>query len=379
MDATTLTSPGPAARPPATPADAVVDARPILRRTEHNPWDRTEQVRSRLYRLVEATCRKLGFEALVLESDPYVHPAWVKVESWKPACNGALTMRSAMTVTIAAVPYHRYETLYSVKWEKLGRCGSVDHLYAFGEREIRQMMHFLWAAPSVGFVGDEVESILSPVQLRTEWWQLWRPRNKPAALRKDWLQIGAGWLILTGILLLMVGCFQTAELQYDASYVEEDTTAVLLPLDTMTVAPSGDRVGPAVPADTVTTVLVDTPAAVTPEPTESVIHARSDVTGRLDDLDPTFNVSGAPFDLWTYYGRAGERIVVTLQSSAFPLSLELGQTGAEQWVSLATGNTSNDLLRSQLEMTVPVDGAYHIVVASRDPALRGDYTLRVDN
>ena len=95
------TSPMVDAKALGTSPVAVVDARPILRRTENNPWDRIEQIRSQVDHLIEESCRKLGFEALVLESDPYVHPAWVKVESWKPARDGALTMRASMTVRVA--------------------------------------------------------------------------------------------------------------------------------------------------------------------------------------------------------------------------------------------------------------------------------------
>ena len=278
------TSPMVDAKAIGTSPVAVVDARPILRRTENNPWDRIEQIRSRLYHLIEESCRKLGFEALVLESDPYVHPAWVTVESWKPARDGALTMRAAMTVTIVAVPYHRYEAVYRVDWRKLGRSGFVDHLFAFGGRQVTQMLNFLWTEPSIPIVGDPVEPILDLVQLRIKWWQSWKPKNKPVALRTDLAQIGAGWLILAGTLLMGVGFVRFAV------KAGEESLAWAVPTYMAVAA----LVSPA-PSDTPPAfALADTTAAASPVWAEPLLFARSPENGLLDRSDRT--QTRAPFE-----------------------------------------------------------------------------------
>src|SRR6185436_15960525 len=92
---------------PTTPD--CVDVRPILTRSADNAWERTEQVRTELYLLLERLCRARGMEALVLQSNRYVHPAWVRFESWIPIDEPGVTARAAMTVTISTVPYHRFE------------------------------------------------------------------------------------------------------------------------------------------------------------------------------------------------------------------------------------------------------------------------------
>src|SRR3954468_5172010 len=111
-----------------SPPAQLLDARPILSRKASNVWEHTEQKRDQLRMLIEGICRAEGLEALVLQSHPYVHPAWVKFESWVPADDRSLTKRSWMTVTINAKPYHKFEAEFEIEWERGGRKGKIGNL-----------------------------------------------------------------------------------------------------------------------------------------------------------------------------------------------------------------------------------------------------------
>ncbi|HEU4455094.1 MAG TPA: hypothetical protein VFR81_18670 [Longimicrobium sp.] len=362
---------------------SVVDARPILRRTEDNLWDRTERLRSQLYHLIEATCLKLGFEALVLQSDPYDHPAWVKVESWKPEREGALTARSSMTVSITAMPYHLYEAVYRVEWEKQGRQGASDHLYAFREHEVDRMLRFLVKSPDVPIFGSgEAKWILGSVQLRTEWWQFWKPRNKVAALRPDFARGGSAALLAVGSVMTLGGLASTTDEPGDYGYGEAvfDTTAVAV--DTSTVPYFLDTMGStAVPTDTVAlTAPLDTLMAPAVDVSGGWLSAGQEATGYLGNAnDQKFADTQAPYAEWRYYAPAGERIAVTMRSNAFEPFLVLGQVRDQQWTTLATPDSAYvGGPESRVEVVLPAGGEYVIAAGSRYPAQTGSYTILVD-
>lgn len=189
----------------STPESGSIDARPILFRSEENAWERTEQIRARLYHLIEDTCRNRGIEALVLESDPYIHPAWVKFESWLPAGKGGVTARAEMTVTITTMPYHRYESIYKVEWQKHGRHGAMEKLYEFGECEVAAMIDWLLSLPKISVWSNQVKRILDPVQLRQRWWDALKPFNEVVAIRRDWPRNVSLVLAGTGALLVLFG------------------------------------------------------------------------------------------------------------------------------------------------------------------------------
>ncbi len=104
----------PDAPSPAPIAPDAVDARPILARNSSNVWEATEAIRTRLLGWIEDECRVRGIDALVLQSPPYLHPAWVKFECWVPCSDPTLTRRSSMLITITAMPYHKFTAVYAV-------------------------------------------------------------------------------------------------------------------------------------------------------------------------------------------------------------------------------------------------------------------------
>lgn len=336
-----------------------VDARPILPRSDTNLWERTEEVRTELLRQVEETCREHGMEALVLQSDPYVHPAWVKFECWMPHGDRALTARASITVTITAMPYHRFEAVYKVEWEKQGRRGVVDQIHTFGEREVRAMVEYLCAEPR-GVMGavlrNRVNAILRPMQLRQIGWHFWKPVNKIRVLRRDWLPIGSLAALAVGGVLLAYGPSVEESSGYTTGVTASDRFEML---DTM--APFGS-------------------SGLLPDRTPDVpaIFAGQDLTLTLDRDDPRFD-GGAHFEAWSYLAYAGERFVVTMRSDDLDTKLYLGQMQQGEFVLLDENDDYGGESHSRLEVTASAAGEYLILASSYRADNTGTYALRIDS
>src|SRR5262245_37602161 len=181
------------------------DQRPILPRSAENAWQKCEVVRAQLYAQIEEVCRAKHIEALILQSNPFAHPIWVKFESWAPIEGPALTARQSMTVKITPMPFRRFETIYAVEWEKHGQSGELGQLHRFGTAEIAKMLDLLCAQPATQMTRRRVRAILKPHQVRISPLQLWRPRNRITAIRRDYLKIAAWLSTVVGIVLLAAG------------------------------------------------------------------------------------------------------------------------------------------------------------------------------
>lgn len=160
----------------------LIDARPILPRTQDGIWARSEAERDRVYAAFESAARTAGYDALILKSGPFVQPAWVRFEAWVPrSADRALTERAAAVVTIEAKPYHRFEFEYKVDMFRRERTDLFPHLHRFGPQDAGEVVRYL-----VGR-GPRPRYLLQN-QLRQTVFQVWKPRNKFVALRRHWLE-----------------------------------------------------------------------------------------------------------------------------------------------------------------------------------------------
>ena len=101
------------------------------------------------------------------------------------------------------------------------------------------------------------------------------------------------------------------------------------------------------------------------------------VEGELDAGDPEAR-DGSYFELWTYRGRAGERIVVTLRSDDFDAFLGWGRLEGSEWTAIDTDDDSGGGTDSRLEVTLDATGVYHIRANSLFEGETGRYTLTVE-
>lgn len=127
-------------------------------------------------------------------------------------------------------------------------------------------------------------------------------------------------------------------------------------------------------AYTLTVTERPAPAAeANPQP----ITAGRDVQGRLEDTDPVME-DDSFYDYYTYRGRAGERLTITMESDDFDAFLAFGRLEGTTFEEIATNDDGPNGTGSQIEVTLPSDGTYVIRANSLSGGSTGAYTLRVN-
>jgi len=109
-----------------------------------------------------------------------------------------------------------------------------------------------------------------------------------------------------------------------------------------------------------------------PSPEQKVILQQE---GDLNDGDSVLPSDQSIYDEHTFEGREGQVVTVTLESSDFDTYLAVFSPTGEllgEHDDLTQKNTN-----SQLTITLPVPGAYRVIVNSYDKTGRGQYSLKV--
>jgi hypothetical protein len=83
-------------------------------------------------------------------------------------------------------------------------------------------------------------------------------------------------------------------------------------------------------------------------------------------------------DTYSYQGRAGETLVITLTSTDFDAQLNFGRVNLGECMELNSDDDGGEGTNSRLTVTLAEDGEYHVHVGSSDAGGRGRYTLRVE-
>jgi hypothetical protein len=177
---------------------ALRNVQPVLERRSDSIWARVEQTRDMICDALRHSCENEGFDALVIKSPPFAHPAWVKLECWIPKnseLGQALTERGSVVVTIKAKEFHRYELEYSVELHDRGWSKTYPCLRNFDPIHAAQIARFLLVR------GPEPE--LANLELRLEPSAVWMPANNVNVLRTDWLRLSPIVLIVLGITFLL--------------------------------------------------------------------------------------------------------------------------------------------------------------------------------
>lgn len=109
------------------------------------------------------------------------------------------------------------------------------------------------------------------------------------------------------------------------------------------------------------------------------LAAGSSVAGELDDSDPKMHDS-TPYELWTYVGRSGETIRITLRSDDFDAFVSIGTVTNGVFTAIESADDGAGGTHSRLEITLPFTGTYSIRANSLSPRHpNGDYVLRIDS
>jgi hypothetical protein len=124
------------------------------------------------------------------------------------------------------------------------------------------------------------------------------------------------------------------------------------------------------------TLRVTERAAVRP-PTPQALTAGTDVQGTLAEGDAEAD-DGALYDYWSYTGRSGQALTITMASSEFDTMLAVGQMENGQFREISNNDDGPDGTNSRLELTLPANGVYIIRAASLAAGGLGAYTVRVE-
>ncbi|MEX1184987.1 MAG: hypothetical protein WEA80_00170 [Gemmatimonadaceae bacterium] len=112
---------------------------------------------------------------------------------------------------------------------------------------------------------------------------------------------------------------------------------------------------------------------------DRAIAPNSAVSGELDGSDPKLR-DGTPYELWTYVGRAGETIRITLRSNDFDAFVSIGTMRGGVFTVIESADDGAGATNSLLEIILPFAGEYAIRANSLSPRRpTGDYILRIDS
>lgn len=97
----------------------------------------------------------------------------------------------------------------------------------------------------------------------------------------------------------------------------------------------------------------------------------------LAENDPELD-DGRNFHQWAVTARPGERLVITMRSSAFDAFLDWGSVGPGGFESIATDDDSGGDTDARLEVVMPADGTFVVRALALEKGKFGAYTLLVE-
>jgi hypothetical protein len=125
-----------------------------------------------------------------------------------------------------------------------------------------------------------------------------------------------------------------------------------------------------------TLVLEEGPAS-TPAVSQGALSIGSSVSGSLSEDDPVLD-DDSHYDLWTYRGRSGETIRLTLRSGDFDAYLSFGRADGEDFDELDSDDDGAGGTDSKLTITLANDGEFAVRVNSLSEGETGQYTLLLE-
>jgi Bacterial pre-peptidase C-terminal domain len=97
--------------------------------------------------------------------------------------------------------------------------------------------------------------------------------------------------------------------------------------------------------------------------------------GALEEGDQVLTSDGSLYDVYTFEGKAGQAIVVSLESDDFDTYLAIVDPG--QQVIAENDDVSETDRNSNITVTLPSDGTYTVVANGFDRTSRGQYSLSI--
>ena len=105
---------------------------------------------------------------------------------------------------------------------------------------------------------------------------------------------------------------------------------------------------------------------------DRTISMGQSVTGELLATDPVSHAKKAPYHVWTFEGRRGQRLVIDLRSSDFDAYLVVRDDAG---YLMGDDDDSGGDNNARLHLVLPRDGRYRIIATGFQENSRGHYTL----
>lgn len=126
-----------------------------------------------------------------------------------------------------------------------------------------------------------------------------------------------------------------------------------------------------------TLLVEEAPARPDPAAPKGGIAPGQAQRGSLGDGDAVLP-RGNYFEVWTYRGRAGQRVTLSAASDDFDTRLLWAQMVGGEPVALLDDDDGGEGSNSELTVEVEGDGEYAVLVSAMGPGQTGAYTLRVE-
>lgn len=125
------------------------------------------------------------------------------------------------------------------------------------------------------------------------------------------------------------------------------------------------------------TLKVTEGAPAGPAPTPRAVTAGQEVSGELAEGDAVLD-DDSFYDYWSYRGRAGERVRVSMSSEDFDTFLAVGTLAGGEFELLESNDDGEEGTNSVIEVAIPAGGVLVIRTNSLSGGDTGAYRLRVD-
>ncbi len=119
----------------------------------------------------------------------------------------------------------------------------------------------------------------------------------------------------------------------------------------------------------------DGPADPLPEPV--IIRAGQTLNGELAESDPRMD-DNSRYDLFSFTGRRGQQVTVTMRSTAFDSYLAVGRVEGGSFSALESDDDSGGNDDAQVVYRIPRDGTFVIRANSLFASVTGPYTIRLE-
>lgn len=125
-----------------------------------------------------------------------------------------------------------------------------------------------------------------------------------------------------------------------------------------------------------TLLVEEAPAHPDPAAPRGTIAPGQTQRGALGDGDAILP-RGNYYEVWTYRGRAGQRVTISAASDAFDTRVSWAHMIGGEAIPMLADDDGGEGSNSELTVEVEEDGAYAVVVSAMGPGQTGAYTLRV--